>query len=118
MKRTQEAALIASKILRALTRAEEGQDQSIDRLGQLAQALTRGRRAAGLSTTVGQPAFDALARAMTAQVEAQKAMVELHGALAKVKSQTRFRSVRLGGLDKSDEPVPRETRLSLVDRAA
>lgn len=118
MKRTQEAAIIAARIQRALNRAEEGQDQSIDRLAQLAQALTRGRRAAGLSTTVGQPAFDALARAMAAQVEAQKAMVELHGVLADVKSQTRFRSVRLGGLDKSDEQIPRETRLSLVDQAA
>lgn len=118
MKRSEEATLIATRIQRALCRAEQGQDQSIDRLGQLAQALTRGRRAAGLSTTVGQPAFDALARAMAAQVEAQKAMVELHGALAEVKGQTRFRSIRLGGLDKADAPVPRETRLALVDRAA
>jgi hypothetical protein len=31
---------------------------------------------------------------------------------------TRFRSVRLGGLDKSDEQIPRETLLSLVDQAA
>lgn len=118
MKRTEEAALIAARIHRALTRVESGLDQSINRIGQLAQALTRGRKAAGLSTTVGQPAFDALARAMAAQVEAQKAMVELHEALADVKGKTRFRSIRLGGLDKVDEPVPRETRLSLVDRAA
>jgi hypothetical protein len=118
MKRTEQAALIAARIQRALNRAEDGQDQSINRLGQLAQALTRGRKAAGLSTTVGQPAFDALARAMAAQVESQKAMVELHEALAEVKGKTRFRSVRLGGLDKVEGDVPREARLSLVDRAA
>jgi hypothetical protein len=44
-------------------------------------------------------------------------MVELHEALAEVKGNTRFRSIRMGGLDKSDEPVPRETRLTLVERA-
>ncbi len=118
MKRTEQAVMIAARIQRALLRAEHGQDQSIDRLGRLAQALTRGRRAAGLSATVGQPAFDALARAMAAQVEAQKAMVDLHEALAQVKGATRFRNIRLGGLDKLDEDVPRVTGLTLVDRAA
>lgn len=118
MKRAEQATLIAARIQRALSRAEDGQDQSIDRLGQLAQALTRGRKAAGLSATVGQPDFDALARAMASQIEAQKAMVELHEALAEVKSRTRFRTVRLGGLDKVEEDVPRGARFSLVERAA
>lgn len=118
MKRNEQAAQIAMRIQRALMRAEDGQDQSIDRLARLAQALTRGRKAAGLSATVGQPAFDALSRAMAAQIEAQKAMVEVHEALAEVKGRTRFRTIRLGGLDKVDENVPRETRLALVDHAA
>nr|WP_314188011.1 hypothetical protein [uncultured Brevundimonas sp.] len=118
MKRAEQAALIAERIHRALQRAEAGQDQSIDRLGRLALALTKGRRDAGLAATVGQPAFDALARALAAQVSAQKAMVELHEALADVKGATRFRSVRLGGLQKSETDVPRETRLTLVERRA
>lgn len=117
MKRTEQAVVIASRIQRALKRAEDGQDQSIERLGGLAQALTRGRKEAGLSSTVGQPAFDALARAIAAQVAAQAAMVELHEALAEVKQKTRFRGVQLVGLDKVDEPVPRNVRLSLVERA-
>ncbi|HBY42545.1 MULTISPECIES: hypothetical protein [Brevundimonas] len=116
MKRTEQAILIASRIQRALKRAEDGQDQSIERLGGLAQALTRGRKDAGLSATVGQPAFDALARAMAAQVAAQAAMVELHEALADVKETTRFRGVQLVGLDKQDQPVPRNVRLSLIER--
>ncbi|MGH7018973.1 MAG: hypothetical protein ACREEY_03790 [Brevundimonas sp.] len=118
MKRTEQAALIAARIQRALQRAEDGHDQSIDRLGKLAQVLTRGRKDAGLSSTVGQPVFDALARSMAAQVAAQKAMVELHEALAEVKGNTRFRGIRMAGLDKSDEPVPRETRLTLVERVS
>ena len=117
MKRAEQAAMIAARLQRALNRAEAGQDQSIQRLGQLAQTLTRSRKEAGLAPTVGQQAFDALARAMTAQVAAQKAMVELHEALAEVKDSTRFRSIRLGGLDKQEEPVTRPTgRLSLVER--
>jgi len=112
MKRTEQATLIASRIQRALKRAEDGQDQSIERLGGLAQALTRGRKDAGLSATVGQPAFDALARAMAAQV----AMVELHEALANVKETTHFRGVQLVGLDKEDQQIPRNVRLSLIER--
>ncbi|WAC61237.1 hypothetical protein [Brevundimonas sp. SL130] len=118
MKRAEQAAAIAARLNHALHLAEAGQDQSINRLGKLAQALTRSRKDAGLSATVGQPAFNALARAMAAQIEAQEAMVELHHALAEVKENTKFRSVRLGGLDKQDEPVPRETRLMVVDNAA
>lgn len=115
MKRTEQATLIAARIQRALQRAEDGHDQSIDRMAKLAQALTRGRKDAGLSSTVGQPVFDALARSMAAQVAAQKAMVELHEALAEVKDNTRFRGIRMLGLEKSDQPVP---RLTLVERAS
>lgn len=122
MKRIEQATSIVARIQRALQSAEDGQDQSIERLAKLAQALTKGRREAGLSATVGQPAFDALARAMTAQIEAQKAMVELHEALAEVKGATRFRSIRMGGLEKREEDIPRGTgvvgQLQLVERSA
>ena len=69
MKRAEQAAAIAARLHHALHLAEAGQDQSINRLGKLAQALTRSRKEAGLSATVGQPAFNALARAMAAQIE-------------------------------------------------
>ncbi|WP_287104822.1 hypothetical protein [Brevundimonas sp.] len=118
MKRAEQAAAIAARLHHALHLAEAGQDQSINRLGKLAQALTRSRKEAGLSATVGQPAFNALARAMAAQIEAQEAMVELHHALAEVKAHTKFRSVRLGGLEKEEDPVPRITRLAVVKDAA
>lgn len=118
MKRAEQAAAIAARLHHALHLAEVGQDQSINRLGKLAQALTRSRKEAGLSPTVGQPAFNALARAMAAQIEAQEAMVQLHNALAEVKEQTKFRSVRLGGLEKAETQVPRETRLMVVTEAA
>lgn len=121
MKRADQATAIAARLQYALLQAEAGQDQSIQRLGRLTQVMTRSRREAGLSATVGQPAFDALARALAAQIEAQSAMVDLHEALAEVKGRTRFRSVRLGGLDKQDEPVPRVTKatgLRVVEDAA
>jgi hypothetical protein len=122
MKRIDQATALVARIQRALTSAEAGQDQSIERLARLAQTLTKGRRDAGLSATVGQPAFDALGRAMIAQIEAQKAMVELHNALAEVKSRTAYRSVRMGGLPKQDEDIPRNGNvighLELVERRA
>ena len=122
MKRTEQATALVARIQRALTSAEAGQDQSIERLARLAQTLTKGRRDAGLSATVGQPAFDALARAMTAQIEAQRAMTELHNALADVKARTAFRSVRMGGLPKLDEDIPREVsptgHLRVIERRA
>ena len=108
MKRTEQATALVARIQRALTSAESGQDQSIERLARLAQTLTKGRRDAGLAATVGQPAFDALARAMTAQIEAQAAMVELHNALADVKARTAYRSIRMGGLPKADDDIPRD----------
>ncbi len=115
MKRSEAAASIAARLAADLFKAEAAQDQSIDRLGKLAQSLTRSRARARLSSTVGQPAFDALARALAAQVEAQRAMVELHEALAEVKERTAFRAVAIGGLDKSEHPVPRRTaRLELA----
>ncbi len=122
MKRAEKAASIAARVQKDLTHAEVGQDQSIARLGRLAQTLTRSRRDAGLSPTVGQPVFDALSRAMAAQIESQRAMVELHEALSVVKARTRFRGLQMGGLDKEDQPTPRETgfapTLSLVEKAA
>lgn len=122
MKRAEKAASIAARVQKALTMAEVGQDQSIARLGRLAHTLTRSRRDAGLSPTVGQPVFDALSRAMTAQVESQRAMVDLHEALSVVKGRTAFRSLVMGGLDKDEEPTPRETgvlpTLTLVEKAA
>lgn len=107
MKRSEAAAAIAARLANDLFRAEAAVDQSIHRMGYLAQSLTRSRAKANLSSTVGQPVFDALVRAMAAQVEAQRAMGEVHEALADVKGRTEFRSVAIGGVKKSDEPVPR-----------
>jgi hypothetical protein len=41
-------------------------------------------------------------------------MVALHEALAEVKRTTSYRGVRMGGLEKSDNPVPRPSGLALV----
>jgi len=122
MKRAEKAASIAARLHKALSQAEAGQDQSIARLGRLAETLTRSRRDAGLSPTVGQPVFDALSRAMAAQIESQRAMVDLHQALAEVQERTAFRGLKLGGLDKDDLLSPRVfrhfPRLSLVEETA
>jgi hypothetical protein len=40
----------------------------------------------------------------------------LHEALANVKETTRFRGVQLVGLDKEDQQIPRNVRLSLIER--
>lgn len=95
--------------------AEMSQDDAFSQLGRLAQTLTHTRREAGLSTTVGQAAFDALSDAVAAQVQAQRAMVALHHALSDVKASTSFRGIELSGLDKvpNDDTRPLG-RLALV----
>ncbi len=114
MKRSEHAATVVARLASDLFQAEASQDEAVSQLGRLAQSLTRSRREAGLSATVGQAAFDALADAVAAQIGAQRAMVALHEALADVKRNTSYRGVRMGGLEKSDEPLPRPTGLALV----
>jgi hypothetical protein len=114
MKRSDIAATVVARLASDLFQAEASQDEAVSQLGRLAQSLTRSRREAGLSATVGQAAFDALADAVAAQIGAQRAMVALHEALADVKRNTSYRGVRMGGLEKSDEPLPRPTGLALV----
>lgn len=114
MKRSEHAATVVARLAEDLFQAEASQDEAVSQLGRLAQSLTRSRRDSGFSATVGQAAFDALADALTAQIGAQRAMVALHEALADVKRNTSYRSVQMGGLEKSDEPIPRPTGLALV----
>lgn len=114
MKRSEHAATVVARLATDLFQAEASQDEAVNQLGRLAQSLTQSRRQAGLSATVGQAAFDALAEAVTAQVTAQRAMVALHEALADVKRNTSYRGVQLGGMEKSDEPMPRPKGLALV----
>ena len=114
MKRSEHAATVVARLATDLFQAEASQDEAVNQLGRLAQSLTRSRREAGLSATVGQAAFDALAEAVAAQVGAQRAMVALHEALADVKRKTSFRGVQMGGLEKGGETYPRPTGLALV----
>lgn len=114
MKRSEHAATVVARLATDLFQAEASQDEAVNQLGRLAQSLTRSRREAGLSATVGQAAFDALAEAVTAQVGAQRAMVTLHEALADVKRNTSYRGIQMGGMEKVDNPVPRPVGLALV----
>ena len=114
MKRSEHAATVVARLATDLFQAEASQDEAVNQLGRLAQSLTRSRRESGLSATVGQAAFDALAEAVAAQVGAQRAMVALHEALADVKRKTSFRGVQMGGLEKGGETYPRPTGLALV----
>ena len=114
MKRSEHAATVVARLATDLFQAEARQDEAVNQLGRLAQSLTRSRREAGLSATVGQAAFDALAEAVTAQVNAQRAMVTLHEALAEVKRNTSYRGIQMGGMEKVDNPVPRPAGLALV----
>lgn len=114
MKRSEHAATVVARLASDLFQAEASQDEAVNQLGRLAQSLTRSRREAGLSATVGQAAFDALADAVAAQVGAQRAMVALHEALAEVKQKTSYRGVQMGGMEKEEKPLPRPQGLALV----
>jgi hypothetical protein len=41
-------------------------------------------------------------------------MVALHEALADVKRNTSYRGIQMGGLEKSEQPIPRPSGLALV----
>jgi hypothetical protein len=115
MKRTEHAAKLAAHLAADLFDAEASQDEAVSQLGKLAQSLTRTRREARLSTTMGQGAFDALADAIAAQVQAQRAMVALHHALSDVKQSSSFRGIALSGHEKeSNDPTRPIGRLALV----
>lgn len=115
MKRTEHSIALATRLAADLHEAELSQDDAVSHLGRLAQSLTRTRREAGLSSTVGQAAFDALSDAVTAQVQAQRAMVALHNALSEVKATTSFRGIVLSGMEKVPDDQTRPTgRLALV----
>jgi hypothetical protein len=115
MKRTEHAAQLAAHLAADLFEAEASQDEAVSQLGKLAQSLTRTRREARLSTTMGQGAFDALADAIAAQVQAQRAMVALHHALSDVKQSSSFRGIELSGHEKQGDDNTRPIgRLALV----
>ena len=114
MKRSEHAATVVARLATDLFQAEASQDEAVNQLGRLAQSLTRSRREARLSATVGQAAFDALADAVAAQVGAQRAMVALHEALAEVKRNTSYRGIQMGGMEKEEGPLPRPVGLALV----
>ena len=114
MKRSEHAATVVARLATDLFQAEASLDEAVSQLGRLAQSLTRSRREAGLSATVGQAAFDALAEAVAAQVGAQRAIVALHEALADVKRNTSYRGVQMGGMEKTEQPIPRPSGLALV----
>lgn len=101
MKRVEVATNLAS----ALFDAESAIETALAKLGALSQALPEARTRSGLAATEGQAAFEALIASMSGQVQSRAAMVDLHKELARLKGQTSYRSVMVGGGEKSEGPV-------------
>jgi hypothetical protein len=81
MKRVEVATNLAS----ALFDAESAIETALAKLGALSQALPEARTRSGLAATEGQAAFEAL--------------------IASMSGQTSYRSVMVGGGEKSEGPV-------------
>ncbi len=106
---------VATDLARHLFEAEAAIETAYLKLGALAQALPEARQRAGLACTQGQAAFQGLAAAMAGQVESRSAIIAVHEELARLKAASPYRTVAIGGGQKSEEPAPRPTgRLAVV----
>jgi hypothetical protein len=106
---------VAMNLAEQLFEAEAAIEAAYCKIGALAQALPEARARAGMASTVGQAAFQGLMESMAGQVQSRSAMILVHNELARLKANSQYRSVAIGGGSKSEEPVPRpEGRLALV----
>jgi hypothetical protein len=99
---------VAIQLAEQLFEAETAIETAFLKLGMLAQALPQARVSSGMAGTVGQAAFEALSLSFAGQVQSRSAMVTLHEELARLKAQSPYRAVAIGGGLKSEDPVPRE----------
>lgn len=108
---------VATDLARHLFEAEAAIETAYGKLGALAQALPEARVRAGMSATVGQPAFAAVMAAMAGQVESRSAIITVHEELARVKAVSPYRAVAIGGGQKTPGDTERPTpigRLAVV----
>jgi hypothetical protein len=106
---------VAMNLAEHLFQAEAAIEEAYCRIGALAQALPEARARAGMSSTVGQAAFQGLMESMAGQVQSRGAMISVHEELARLKGMSPYRAVAIGGGLKSEEPVPRPAgRLAVV----
>lgn len=111
MKRVDVAKTLADQLFEA----EAAIEDAYRKIGVLAQALPEARANSGMASTVGQMAFQAVMESMAGQVQSRSAMIQVHEELARLKAASPYRSVAIGGGQKSEEPVPRPSgRLALV----
>lgn len=111
MKRVDVAVNLADQLFEA----EAAIETAFKKIGALAQALPDARLGAGMAATVGQAAFAAVMDSMAGQVHSRSAMILVHKELARLKAQSPYRSVMIGGGQKSEDPVPKPTgRLAVV----
>lgn len=105
---------VAKNLAEQLFEAEAAIEDAYRKIGALAQALPEARANAGMASTVGQAAFQAVMESMAGQVQSRSAMIAVHEELARLKAASPYRAVAIGGGQKSDEPVPRPHGLLAV----
>ncbi|GAA0655532.1 hypothetical protein [Brevundimonas lenta] len=106
---------VATNLAEQLFEAEAAIEAAYCKIGALAQALPEARARSGMSSTVGQAAFQGLMESMAGQVQSRSAMILVHQELARLKANSPYRAVAIGGGLKEDEPVERpQGRLALV----
>ncbi|WP_438853129.1 hypothetical protein [Brevundimonas nasdae] len=105
---------VATQLADHLFEAEEAIETAFIKIGALAQGLAEARMRSGMAATVGQAAFDSAVKSLDGQAQSRAAMVALHEELARIQAVSPYRAVAIGGGLKSEDPVPRETRLAVV----
>lgn len=111
MKRSQ----VVTEAAQFLFSAELAIDSAFAETADLASRLAKLRVQAGLSATVGQPAFDAVSAALGELTQARAEMIRAHGELNAVKTRIGCRAVATGGGDKEQTDLaPAAAALTVV----
>lgn len=104
MKRRETHRDLAQSVADQLFATERAVDDAMCSIAGLTQSLPARAREAGFAATRGQVVYDRLVEAMAAQARARAAVVEVHNALADLKTESVFRSMPIGGGTKDEKP--------------
>lgn len=104
MKRIDIARDTVQGVAENLFQTEAAIDQAMTSIAGFAQGLPSASHNLGFATTRGQQVYERLAEAMVAQSQARARIVEVHGLLADLKSDSIVRTVAIGGGTKDTPP--------------
>lgn len=97
---------VGEALAQRLYAAESAVDAALIAAADLAADLPRARSQALLSAVTGQRAFDGVADAVSALVQARAGLVQTHGVLSAVARKLKLDDLAVGPVDKPEDEPP------------